>query len=380
VTTTLTRTQMVDSLDQLLGRIIDLDERKVDVIGDTRRMSYEASMRLNDLGDFVGIDHLVTVDADDQTETFALNRYTAGQLATDLGIPKRYFDRMTTAAPPLLEKNVRHWLYEEPKRRMIRGYRQPLGEGGGVGEQIGRAWLSDSFRRLDHIQIARHLLPEFENLDTEVEFHQAAITDERLYIRAVFPQMLREVKVGDAVQWGIELRNSEVGSGLMAISGFVNRLACINGMTVTRELGRRHIGRRIDDEGILSQEALEADDNAYWLAARDTLRHAITETRFDQVVEQLRETLEGTTVKHPIGATEVLANRFALTAEEKETVLTMLVTGGDMTRWGALNAMTAAAKSAEGFDRQAEMEGFGWQMVGMTEREWNTVARAKAKR
>jgi hypothetical protein len=380
MTTMLTRTQMVDSLDQLLGRIIDLDERKIDLIGDTRRMSYEALADFSEEGDLVGVDHLITVDADEQTETFDLNSYATGQLATDLNIPKRYFDRMTNSARNLLETNVRHWLYEEPKRRMIRGYRQKLGDGDGLGEQVGRAWLSDSYRRLDHIQIARQLLPEFENLDTEVQFHQAAVTDERLYIRAVFPQMLKEVKVGDAVQWGIELRNSEVGAGMLAISGFVNRLSCINGMTVTRELARRHVGRRIDDEGILSQEALMADDVAYWLAARDVLRHSITETRFEQVVEQLRETLEGETVQHPIGATEVLANRFGLTADEKESVLTQLVSGGDMTRWGALNAVTAAAKTAEGFDRQAEMESYGWAMVGMTDREWNTIARAKAKR
>jgi hypothetical protein len=336
-------------------------------------MSYGALRTETSTDEVFPLRHVLTVDADEEVQGFELNPYATSQLATDLGIPKRYFDRMADGAERLLEQNVKHWLYEDPKRRMIRGYRNP------AGESTGRAWLSDHYRRLDNIEVARQLLPEFDNLDTEVKFHQAAVTDTNLYIRATFPQMVSEVKVGDAVCWGIEIRNSEVGAGTLGIAGFVNRLICINGMTVTRMINRRHVGRRIDDEGILSNEALMADDVAYWLAARDTLRAAISETRFEQVVAQLRETLEGETIEHPIGATEVLANRFALTADEKESVLTQLVTGGDLTRWGALNAITAAAKSAEGFDRQAEMEGFGWQMVGMTEREWNGIAGAKAK-
>jgi hypothetical protein len=375
---TLTRSQTVESLDQLLGRIIDLDERKIDLLADTRRMSYgavrtELSSELEEETKFRPTQHILTVDADG-VEAFDLNSYATGQLSTDLGIPKRYFDRMAVDALPLLESNVKHWLYNEPKRRMIRGYRA------GSGEALGRAWLSDTYRRLDNIEVARQLLPEFDELDTEVQFHHAAITDTRLYIRAVFPQMLQDIKVGDTVRWGIEVRNSEVGAGTLGIAGYVERLICINGMTTTQLLNRRHVGRRIDDEGILSNEALMADDVAFWLAARDTLRNAISTTRFEQVVEQLKATLEGQTIEHPIGATEVLANRFSLTADEKESVLTQLVTGGDLTRWGALNAVTAAAKSAEGFDRRAEMEGFGWQMVGMSERDWNSVARAKAKK
>ena len=69
------------------------------------------------------------------------------------------FDRMKVNAPGLFETNVRHWMMNEPKARVIRGLADPS------GDMTGRGWMSDRFRRLDHfIEIARTLLPEFDNL------------------------------------------------------------------------------------------------------------------------------------------------------------------------------------------------------------------------
>ena len=136
-----------------------------------------------------------------------------GQISTDLGIPKRYFDRMKVEAPLLFRSNIRHWIYTEPKARMIRGYTNE-----GRDMMTGRAWMCDKFRRLDKIEVARTLLPEFDNLGTQVSFHQAAMTETRLYIRALFPPIERDVKqVGDTVRWGVEISNSEIGAGSLTI-------------------------------------------------------------------------------------------------------------------------------------------------------------------
>ena len=349
----------LESLEALMLRILDLDKRKVDLVADTRSMSLASngSVRLD-------------VDTETALEAFELNPHARGQLATDLGIPKKYFDRMVTDAPDLLNANVNHWLASEPERRMVRGFRDPSDP----ALIEGRAWLSDRYRRLDHIEIAQRLLPEFENVGTEVQFHQAAITDDRLYIRAVFPRMQTDIKVGDAVQWGVDIRNSEVGSGTFSISGFVLRLLCTNGMTTTDAIKTRHVGRRIEEEGILSNEALLADDTAFWLAARDYLRATVSEVRFEEVVSQLRGTLEGERIAAPITATEVMQQRFSLSDPEREQVLMHLVAGGDLSRWGALNAVTATAKNSESFDRQAELEDLGWAMANLPAKEWEHIA------
>jgi hypothetical protein len=338
------------------------------VIADTRSMNVGVRMTDEDKGGDVELD-LDTKG--EELRSFRLTPHCLGQISTDLWIPKKYFDRMKVEAPLLFEQNVRHWMRTEPKARMIRGY---TNEGGQM--MTGRAWMSNKFRRLDNIEIARTLLPEFDNLGTEVSFHQAAVTDTRLYIRALFPQIERDVKhVGDTVRWGVEIGNSEVGAGSLTIKGFVLKLSCTNGMTAAKVLNTRHVGRR-EDEGVLSNQALEADDVAFWLAARDTLRHVCSESAFETVVAQLRDAATSTEIVSPIAATEVLAQSVGLSKDEQENVLLSLVGEGDLSRWGALNAITDAAKQAESFDRQAEMEAIGWDVANMPASAWEKVALA----
>jgi len=352
-----------ETLEGVIARVVEEDSRKLDLISDTRSMSLDADTP-----------ETLLVDLDDTVREFELNDHALGQLSNDTGIPKRYFDRMRTEATGLFRTNVHHWLHNDPKRRMVRARRND------EGTYTGRAFLSDSYRRLDNIEIARTLLPEFENLGTEVRFHNAAVTDSHFYLRAVFPELERTIdstsKVGDVVQWGVQIKNSEIGKGMFAISGFVLKLSCTNGMTVTDEIKARHVGRRLDHEGIFADETLAADDSAFWLAARDTLRAAISETRFDEVVEKLRETTDSERIVRPVKAAEVLGKTFELTEGETEDVLKHLFAEGDFTQWGALNAVTRAAQDRETFDRQAELESVGWSLANLSNREWAKIATA----
>lgn len=366
-------TRTIESLDTLMARIVAEDARKFDVIADTRRMSISAPV-----SDFTDNGTILTLDTDDGLGEFKLTDHALGQISTDLGIPKRYFDRMQVDAPDLFRDNVHHWFQNEPKPRLVRGYKNAPDNNGYATLMTGRAWMSDRFRRLDNIEIARTLLPEFENLGTPVEFHQAAITDSKLYIRALFPNIERDVKkVGDTVRWGVEIKNSEIGAGSLTISGFMLVLQCTNGMVASKALSARHVGKR-EDEGILSNEALAADDVAFWLAARDTLRATCTEAAFADICDRLDD-LSETQVVSPVAATRVLGNEVGLTEEEQEAV--MLSLAGDPNRigrgqWGMLNAVTAVARTVESFDRQAELEGIGWNIAQMTAPAWERVALA----
>jgi hypothetical protein len=351
----------ITTLDALLAEVVAQNERKHDVLADTRHMSV----------DEIDTNRLV-IDADHGLEEFVLTDHALGQMATDLAIPKRYFDRMRSDAPGLFRTNVHHWLNHEPQRRMIRGMRNT-----DPTQTSGRAWLSDRYRRLDNMEIAVNLLPEFEKLGQPVEFHNASITDNKFYLRAVFPRMEAEVKVGDAVQWGVQIRNSEVGDGTFAIENFVLRLVCTNGMVVAKVMNSRHVGRRIDDLGVLSDEALRADDKAFWLAARDVLRASLDETAFLAVIESLKETTDSAEIVRPLKATERLGKTLELTEAEQEFVLTNLTLGGDMTKWGALNAITRTAQNVDTFDRRVELEEMGWAVASMPQREWEGIALAR---
>lgn len=352
---------------EMFAEILRQDALKLDLVSDTRSMSTTVEPD-GENGPNRAVLHVDRPGA--ELASFALNAHARGQVAGDLGIPKKYFDRMLQDAPNLLARNVDHWLHNEPERRLVRGFK-PTG-GGGVG--TGRAFLSDRYRRMDNVEIAKRLFPVFEEIPG-LTFHQAQLTDTRFYLRALLPSLEREIKVGDPVQAGVEIRNSEVGVGMLVIQPFVLRLICTNGMTVNDfATAKRHVGKRIEDETQYSDEALEADDNAFWLVARDNLRNALTEVRFQEIVDRLAEIVHGDTIAAPIAATETLAQRFSLTDDEREAVLRNLVGEGDLSQWGLLNAVTATAKEAESFDRQAELEAIGWDIAQLDNREFARIA------
>lgn len=356
--------------EQLFQTILDQDARKLDVVADTRRMSSIVAPVTEGTPNRVVLD----VDQPDGLASFVLNDYASSQVATDLGIPKRYFDRMLGEAPVLLRSNIDHWLANQPNRRLLRGFK-PGGEG---GFSTGRAWLSDRYKRLDNIEIAKRIFPVFDEIDG-IEFHQAQITDTRFYVRAVLPRLQAEIKTGDVIQAGLEIRNSEVGAGTLSFNPFVLRLVCTNGMTVN-EFGasRRHVGKRIgDDDSWFSDEAIQADDTAFWLAARDTAKSVLTEVRFQEIAARLTEIVHGEKIAAPIAATEELQQRYSLTDEEREMVLTKLVAEGDLSQWGLLNAVTATAKTVDSFDRQAELESLGWTIAQLPTREFAQLAVAR---
>lgn len=343
------------SLQEMAAEIQRQQTLKVDLVSDTRRMSVNTE----------GARTTLTVDtADGGITDFTVNDFCHGQIATSLNIPKRYYDKMRQQAPALLDANLSHWFINEPQKRMVRA----LGT-------TARAFLSDRYRRLDNIDLIESLFPLFADIDG-LTFHQAAITDERLYLRAVLPTLEREVKAGDIVHGGVEISNSEVGSGALTVKPFVLRLVCTNGMTMTQAIRKYHVGKRVEDENMLlyRDETVAADDKAFFLKVRDVVESTLTEARFDQIVSQLREATTGEKVRDVVESTKVLGQKFLLTDGEQKSVLAALIEGGDLTRWGMLNAVTEAAKLSESFDRQAAMEDMGGDIAQMSERDWNRVA------
>jgi Domain of unknown function (DUF932) len=347
--------------DEMFAEIIRQDAAKLDVVADTRRMNTKVE----------GGEVILSIDAEDGVNSFALTPHAQGQVAGDLGIPKRYFDRMRAEAPTLLEGNVDHWLHHQPERKLVRGF-APADPYQAVG--VGRAWLSDKYRRMDNIEIAKRIFPVFDEIPG-LTFHQAALTDTRFYLRALLPSLEREIAVGDVMCAGIELKNSEVGSGALVVQPFIMRWICTNGLTVNDYgVRRNHIGRRIEDDSFLSAEAMEADDTALWLVARDTVKSVLQEVRFNEIIDQLAETITGEKIQAPVAATETLAQKFGLTDAEREAVAKNLTLGGDLSQWGMLNAVTATAKEVDSFDRQAEMEAMGWDIAKLTTKEWASIA------
>jgi hypothetical protein len=363
------RSTRYDTLAAFAEAILKQQEAKRDFVVDGRAMSFRPDDDTNEM--------ILAWDAPSEIEGIAggveampLRDHAHGQMAAKTGIPKRYYDRMREEATSLLSTNVEYWLRDEPKRHMIRT----------IDGRV-RALLSDRYRRLDHADLMEQaVLPSLGEIDG-LTFQVASLTDEKLHLNVILPRLYAEIAVGDVVQAGVQITNSEVGGGRLRVLPRIWRLVCLNGLLIPAEgMSQYHVGRRIEDETyeIFADDTLAADDHAFFLKVRDAVRASLDQARFEQIVASLRETTEGPKVADPVAASEVLANSYDLTKEEGRSVLLRLAQGGDFSRWGMVNAVTAAAKSADTFERQAEMELVGGALVAATPREWTKIAAATA--
>ena len=338
---------------------------KIDVVADTRRLGFYSSPKGQSYLTIDGVDS----PFDDETfeQGFRVNEYAHDQLGGRLGIPSKYYDRMRTMAPGLLDTNVSYWFREQPETRLLRMLDGKL-----------RAVLSDRYRRLDNIDLMESILPVFNEIDG-LQFHVASLTDTRLYVRAILPTLYAEIGIGDIVQAGVEIRNSEVGAGALAVSPYLWRLVCLNGMVSIAAIRKYHVGRKVEESdellGVFTDETIKADDTAFFLKVRDIVKAALSEARFEEIIAGLREIASGERVTNPVKASEVLANTYALNENEQTSILRHLIEGGDLSQWGAANALTAAAKDASDFDRVAEMEVLGGRVAALSPVEWGRIAR-----
>jgi hypothetical protein len=291
------------------------------------------------------------------------------QLADKLGIPHAYFERMRTGQPALLDLNVNAWLDAEDEHRLLRTLDGRV-----------RAVLSDRYRRLDNYDLAEHVLPILQALP-DVVFESVELTETRMYLKCVTPQLQTEMAPGDLVQAGVAITNSEVGQGTLSVQPLLFRLVCRNGLIVPdRGLRKTHVGRALgrDDEAVLvfQDDTLQADDQAFFLKARDVVRAALSELSFHQAADKLRKTMGIRLTGDPVEAVQMLAQRCALNDQERSGVLRHLVAGGDLSGYGLVNAVTHYSQEVEDYDRATDFEVLGGRMLEWSAPDWKAVTEA----
>jgi len=287
------------------------------------------------------------------------------QIAVHTGIPAQYYDRMQIEQPALLASNINTWFKAKPANRMVRTL------GGDM-----RAFLSDRYQRIENEEIAEAALPVLMDLPG-VKIVSSEVTERRLYIHAVVPTVTGEVKRGDVVEAGVIISNSEVGLGSVSVAGLIWRLVCLNGMKTSDAYRRNHVGRKVEDnEALWADDTRKADDRAVLLKVRDMVRAAVDETNFRVQLSKLQGLTEGKIVGSPERAIEVLAKKVGATDGERGGILRSLIEGGDLSRWGIVNAITHQAHTVESYDRAVEFEGMGGRLVDLPVTEWKEILEA----
>lgn len=296
------------------------------------------------------------------------------QMGDYLGIPRKYYDRMRQENIGLLARNVNTWLRQGPEQRMIRTI-----------DGRARAFLSNRYRRIDNIDIARITLPIIQEMP-DVIYESCNLSDDYMFIKVVNPRLTAEVVPGDIVQAGVVISNSETGQGAVCVQPLIYRLVCSNGMTVNEARTRRnHVGRvNISDENLLiySEATLEADDKAFIMKVQDTVRAAVGEVQFAKVLGKLRESKDKklNTADIP-GVVKLATASLHMTEAEGDGVFRHLIRDADYTLYGLANAVTRYSQDVEDYDRASKLEELGYQIITMSPelfRQINQAARMAA--
>ncbi|TFG95441.1 DUF932 domain-containing protein, partial [Candidatus Thorarchaeota archaeon] len=269
---------------------------------------------------------------------YPMTDFAHSQVAAKTNIPKRYYDKMREGHPDLLALNINEWMPSKD-RRLIR-----------VLDGKVRAFLSDRYKILDNHDLLFQALGTFKDVGADI--HKADLSPTNMYVKAIVPHTIEEIRAGDQVIPGVILRNSEVGDGAFRVDPFMLRLVCSNGMIGMRTLKRVHLGAQKEIGTIdWSDETKSAVDKGIWLQVRDTIRQTFDPEVFAKWVDQLRQGTE-VEIENPSLAIDNVIENYSINQDMKTDLLNQFLKGGDSTQWGLANAVTAAAKYVESVDVQ----------------------------
>jgi hypothetical protein len=316
----------------------------------------------------------ISLDAGEKgTFGFPARRLFHQQLADRLRVPWEYYERCHNSAPELLCGNVNYWFqHGEPEVRMVRTL-----------DSQARAYLGSKYRPMDNYDLFVAVAPFLMNA-RGIRVMSVMITETRFYIKAFTERIRGEVQVGDIVEAGVTITNSEVGHGQISVEPSFLRLICLNGATINdAALKRRHVGGRSDSSDVeeyFSDRTKSAIDEAFWRQVVDVVKGSFDEVMFQRQLDKMKVALDHRIPKGGASLQEIVievTNNYNLTVSEGDIILKNLIEGGDLSQYGLMNAVTLAAQSEDiSYDRSTELEHIGGQILELPQKSWSDMVAA----
>ena len=351
------------TLEQLAAELIRIRDNSKDLLAPIQQIGMAES------GDLVAGGNL-----------FKVNNWAHAQVSDYTEIPKAYYDRLRAEDSRLLANNVNHGL----RRIAADATRTRKQEGRLIRTVDGtvRGFLSNRFRRLDSVDLMDAVLPPL--LENGFRVESSEITDRRLYLKVLSEKIVGEVKVGDPVQFGMVISNSDVGGGSLRVEPLLMRLVCKNGMITNAALKSYHIGKKLGEgdglEELLSDRTKELEDGAFWAKVNDVVRNSMRRDIFEAELDRLKVSAGLPIIDLDLPRVVELAARKMGFAQEgvKKSILHALASGNEgagLTQWGLANSFTRAAQ-AEGvdYDLATDLERAGGKIIELTRKDWAAIS------
>src|SRR4030042_1473470 len=283
-----------------------------------------------------------------ENDSFSITEPCHSQIAEKLEIPLKYYHRMDWETPELLAENVNTWLKRSEKEFFIRR----------LGDSC-RAFLSDRYRVIEHLDVLYCALNELQSHEAEIEGCFLSETEMNIKVQSAKLRDFVRHK-DDLIMGGIFITNSETGHKALRVEPRMFRVKCSNGMIVeelvTREI---HIGN-----------GDEISDEIVYLSLRRSIRELVS--RFGEIVLLLRESTEAK-IRNPQKVIQNVVEQYKLSESQKANILMAFGAEPEYDQYGIANAVTLAAQKEETWEKSVELEKLGGKLVALPMEEFRAL-------
>ena len=374
------------SAEELVKEVLRQSEKRHDLHAPTTALTIVPESTHGERGVFLSVKG---------EETYVINPLAHDQIGQFCGIDAKFYDRLLKDFPELLATNI-NTLIVNPKPKVdAKGNPVAVSKTRLLRTLDGklRAFLSGGFRPLENIDLLATIIPIIK--ERGLDLHSCEITDRKLYMKVVSPELSRELArhgaaLGDGGHTIVSvayaagtISNSELGCGSLSVQTGCYDKGCSNLATFGENSVRKyHSGNRIelaDDaeaQVYITNETRAARDRATFLEVRDTVKAAFDPISFGKMMEKIEKTKEDAITGDAQKVVTVTTKRLGLNESEGKAILLDLLRGGEMSRFGLANAITRASQDCESYEAATKLERAGGALIELPRTEWHQLAKA----
>ena len=336
------------NLKALAAELKRQHDNKCDFIVNTRNLQIQT----NSKGE-----SKLTFTFNNKPVSFNVNDNAHQQIASRLNIPIRYYQKMQLESPQLLDQTINDSFKKVAENRMLRTL-----------DGTTRAFLSDRYRRIDNLEICAAIYPFIESTKF-LSVESAEVTDFHLYLKVINKRFKAEISKGTTIQAGFVISNSEVGAGCLKIEPLIFNSVSKNALIFKNCLHKtNHIGRQFKFSAPCEIPADERNYNVTILTKlQKDIQAAVSDSEtFDTIIQLLKQVKQIPLQKNIVKAVESLTNDFSLSPNERGDILRQLCICEDYSRYGLIQAISAASKISNSYERATELEHIGGDLLTLS--------------
>jgi len=344
------------NLDSFLNSMKERNSKRLDLIAPTNLLTLDYS---TDQGSYV-----LGANMNNDSKEFKVNHNTKRQICDKMGLPAKYWDYLEKQGYEDLAINNINYLFKNGSEnntvRSVNG--------------VATAFLSDRYETIDNDFVAGAVIDRIADdyRNENLNIIGADETDKKLYMKLTKPSVNAEIAKGDIVEAGVIISNSETGHGAINVNPFINRLVCLNGMTVNDARFKAVHLAGAKEEGIINtlvtnetkQKKLDWLHSQIGDVVENSLKHSVFQQSVSKITDATAEKIK------PTEAIEIISDKYQLTKDEETSIFDSLARRdsadiGEPSKWSLINAVTDTAKRVDSVDRRNELEAIGGKILAL---------------